>query len=435
MTENAAAIPQVAPQTEAVRSRADVWLYFAMVGAFGTYFCMYGFRKPFTAATFAGERFWGLDYKTLLVTAQVFGYTVSKFIGIKAVSEILPTRRALAIIVLVAVAQAALLLFAVVPAPWNMVCLFLNGLPLGMVFGLVLGFLEGRRVTELLTAVLCSSFILAGGVTKSVGAWVMELHVPVQWMPFTAGLIFLPPLLFFVWMLNRVPAPDLLDVGQRSARSTMNRVDRAQLFRRHALGLLMIGVMFLLVTVLRSIRDDFAPEIWKGLGLSQDPAIFTRSELIVGLAVPAILGLGIFIRRNSHAFFAAVAIALVGLVGVALTLVALRLSWLSPFAFMVLLGIGLYLPYVAVHTTIFERLVAMTRDRATICYLMYLVDAWGYLGYVAVMLGKSLLKVEGNFLGFFTTVSWVTAIGGSACMIGCWVYFARKSVQAPASTQ
>ena len=33
-----------------------------------------------------------------------------------------------------------------------MVWLFVNGLPLGMVFGLVIGFLEGRKVTEALSA-------------------------------------------------------------------------------------------------------------------------------------------------------------------------------------------------------------------------------------------------------------------------------------------
>ena len=61
----------------------------------------------------------------------------------------------------------------------------------------------------------------------------------------------------------------------------------------------------------------------------------------------------------------------------------------GPFVFMVLLGLGLYVPYVAVHTTIFGRLIAMTRDRGNIGYLMYLADAFGYLGYVAVMIGKN----------------------------------------------
>ena len=95
---------------------------------------------------------WGVGEKTALVTAQVLGYTLSKLIGIRVVAEMTPARRAAAILVLIAMAEAALVLFAVAPSPLHVVCLFLNGLPLGMVFGMVLGFLEGRRLTEALTA-------------------------------------------------------------------------------------------------------------------------------------------------------------------------------------------------------------------------------------------------------------------------------------------
>jgi hypothetical protein len=37
---------------------------------------------------------WGVGYKTVLVTAQVLGYTLSKFFGIKVVAEVQPHRRA-----------------------------------------------------------------------------------------------------------------------------------------------------------------------------------------------------------------------------------------------------------------------------------------------------------------------------------------------------
>jgi len=41
-----------------------VW---AIVAAFGTYFCMYGFRKPFTSAGYSEIEFFGFDFKTILV--------------------------------------------------------------------------------------------------------------------------------------------------------------------------------------------------------------------------------------------------------------------------------------------------------------------------------------------------------------------------------
>src|SRR5262249_42481910 len=155
-----------------------------------------------------------------------------------------------AILVLIGAAEAALLLFGLVPPPYNFACLFLNGLPLGMVFGLVLGFLEGRRVTEALTAGLCASFILAGGVAQSVGGYLVKGRVSEYHMPFVAGLVFVPRLLLFVWMLARIPPPSPEDVALRSRRAPMSAAERRQFFARYALGLSLLVVTYLLITIL-----------------------------------------------------------------------------------------------------------------------------------------------------------------------------------------
>ena len=172
------------------RMPTPAFSFYCIIAAFGTYFCMYAFRKPFTAATYEGLSFFGVGLKTALIAAQVAGYTLSKFLGIKFVSEMSPGRRAIAIIGLILVAELALILFAITPAPWNIVWLFLNGLPLGMIFGLVLGFLEGRKTSEALAAGLCASFILSSGFVKSVGRILIEKYqVDIFWMPFLTGLI------------------------------------------------------------------------------------------------------------------------------------------------------------------------------------------------------------------------------------------------------
>ena len=223
------------PQAGVVAS-APAFALWALVAAFGTYFCMYVFRKPFTAATYADSTIWGIGEKTALVTAQVLGYTASKVLGIRVIAETPPDRRALGILVLIGGAEAALLLFGVVPSPWHVVCLFLNGMSLGMVFGLVLGFLEGRRGTEALAAGLCASFILADGVAKSVGTWLLDQGVNERWMPGIAGLLFFPPLLVFVGMLSRIKPPDERDVELRGERQTMDRHHRAALLGPPSIG-------------------------------------------------------------------------------------------------------------------------------------------------------------------------------------------------------
>ena len=86
-------------------------LLWAIVAAFGTYFSMYLFRKPFTAAKFEDLSFWGIGFKSILVISQVLGYTISKFIGIRLVSEAPPQRRIYLIIGLVLFSECALLGF------------------------------------------------------------------------------------------------------------------------------------------------------------------------------------------------------------------------------------------------------------------------------------------------------------------------------------
>jgi len=370
---------------------------------------MYGFRKPFTVGSFT-DPVTGQSLKAWLITAQVLGYMLSKFIGIRVIAEMKPERRAVTFLGLIACAEIALLLFALLPTPFNLACLFLNGLPLGLVFGLVLGFLEGRQLTEAFVAGLCASFILADGIAKSVGAALLQQGVAENWMPFAAGLVFLLPLVGFVWMLSHIPKPNAEDLLARSERTPMDAIARQSFVRRHGLGLALITIAYLLVTILRSVRADFAPEIWSALGVNVPPGLFTRSELWVTLGIVFANGLLVLVRDNARALLLGLFLSAFGLLLVAFSVRAWQWHQLTPFQFMVLLGLGLYLPYVAVHTTVFERLMALSRDRGNIGYLMYRVDAIGYLGYVGVIIGKNLFNLNFGSLDLLLNTSLVVAI-------------------------
>lgn len=375
--------------------------FWSVIAAFGTYFCMYFYRKPYTAAAFEMQ-FGGVGFKTILVTSQVFGYMVAKFIGIRVISEMKPSQRPKGILAMIIGAEIALLFLPLLPSPLNAICLFLNGLSLGMVFGLVLGYLEGRRQTEALAAGLCASFILADGMTKTVGGYVLKSGVSESSMPAVTGLLFLLPSCFFVWMLSKIPAPNLHDKIARNERGLMTRSDRAAFFRKYAAGLVPLVLCYLFVTIMRSIRADFAPELWKDLiGSTAAPAIFTQSEFFVTLFVMLASGLSIFIKNNRIAFLVSLGVSIAGSLIIVLSVFAWVHEILSGFGLMVALGLGLYLPYVAVHTTVFERFLALTRDKGNVGYLMYLADSFGYLGYVAVMLWKNYFGSAGNMADFY----------------------------------
>lgn len=407
---------------------------YCMFAAFGTYFCMYAFRKPFTAATYEETVWLGVGFKTVLIAAQVTGYTLSKFIGIKLVSEMPAKYRGVAILVLIGIAELALLLFALTPAPWNFIWLFVNGLPLGMVFGLVIGFLEGRKLTEALSAGLCASFILASGSVKSVGrSLIQDYEFNQYWMPFVTGLLFSLPLVLCVWLLSQIPPPTQEDEQHRSARIPMDRLARKEFFQRHRLGLVALLSIYVLLTLVRSIRDDFAVEIWQELGVNDEPTVFAKSEFWVMVGVIAINGLAFTIKNNRTAFIATLGLLCIGFCIVLGAVFGHFTNSLSPMSFMVLLGLGMYIPYVAFHTTVFERMLAVFRETGTIGYLMYLADAFGYLTYVGVMVYRNTSSTENNYLHLLIWVSVLISIVSTIIASGLIAHYFKVFKQMPSN--
>ncbi len=381
--------------TESKNNASPLTPFIAALAAFAVYFCMYAFRKPFTAGTYANQEVFGFGLKAVLVLSQLVGYMVSKFIGVKLVSEMPRSRRAIAIVSLIAVAELALVGFAYLPMRVKPFMLFLNGLPLGMIFGLVMAYLEGRKQTEALAAALCASFIMSSGVVKSVGRWLIDVKGVSEFqMPWMTGAMFFAPLLFFVWLLSRTPEPSKRDLELRSERPVMTSEQRIAFFKAYAPGLVALLFVYVLLTIIRTVRDDFGVEIWTALGVEKKPDVFARSETVVAVVVTVLNGLAICVVRNLTALRVTTLLMCVGFLIVGGSALGQRNGYLSPFAFMVLCGIGLYIPYVAFHTTIFERLISASKRPGNIGFLMYLADSIGYLGYSGYMLWKTFRPAD-----------------------------------------
>ena len=403
-----------------------VW---AMTAAFSTYFCMYAFRKPFAVGNYDGVALIPglpeMDLKILYILAQVMGYAASKFLGIKVVSEMASADRARAIGAFIAVAWLALLLFAVLPAPWCALALVLNGLPLGMIWGLVFGFLEGRIVSDLLGAGLCASFIVASGFVKSVGKWIMGAGVPEAWMPFATGAVFLPPLGVCLWMLSQIPDPTEDDVAERTERKPMDAADRRAFFGEHAMGLTLLVVGYVLLTAYRDFRDNFAVEIWDALGYADEPAILTTAELPVAFGSLFAVALLVRIKSNRRALMAVHGLMLAGAALTGVSTLMHDAGLISPAVWMGSVGIGLYLGYVPVNCVLFDRLIAVVGRAATAGFLIYVADASGYVGSVALLLYKNFGQPTLSWLDFFTAFSYAMAVFCAVCFALSAAYFHR----------
>ena len=412
------------------RAPAPIFALYGGSMAFGAYFAMYAFRKPFTVASFASAAPVLVEYKIALVIAQVLGYALSKVAGIKVISEMPAHRRAAAILVLIGAAELALVLFALIPAPWNIALLFANGLALGMIWGLVFGFLEGRRLTELLGAMLCASFIVSSGVVKSVGEAVMLWGWANEyWMPAVTGLLFTPLLLICVAGLALLPPPNAEDERLRVARAPMNANARHAMLTAFAPGLIALVIVYVGLTAVRDFRDNFAVEIWAGLGFRNDAEIFTLSELPVAAIVLVMMALLMFIKNNRRAFLANLIMVGAGLALAGLSSLAFEAHWIGPISWMIALGAGLYLGYTPFNALLFDRFIAAGGRTGTAGFLIYVADAAGYLSSVTLLIFYNFVGVRISWVKFLTGISYTAAIGGLVLTVGAGLYFQRRLVR------
>jgi len=401
---------------------------FAAIITFLTYAMVYGFRKPFTVATYEEvSPLWGVAYKSCLVISQVLGYMLSKFYGVKFIAELKRFGRGKIILLLVGISWGALLLFAVVPAPWNIPLLLFNGFPLGLIWGIVFSFVEGRRATDFIGASLAVSFIFSSGFVKMVTGFLqLRFAVTDFWLPFFAGLVFLIPLLLFVWLLEKIPPPSAADKALRTERLPMVKEQRQQYLRRFFPGLLTLLIIYVFLTVFRDIRDNFAADMWLEMGYTGQPEKFVTTEIPITIIVLLLIAGMIFIRDNLRALMVSHLIIGVGFLIAGISSLLFVQGHLSPFYWMMLVGLGLYMGYIPFNCVLFDRMIATFKYAGNVGFLMYMADSYGYLGSVAVMLSKSVFRVQLSWTSFYSNgVIGLSVIGVIGTIVSA-IYFYRK---------
>lgn len=400
---------------------------YASITAFCLYTCIYAFRKTFTVATFEDSTYLGVSYKVWLVTFQVFGYGLSKFIGIKVISELKANARAIGILLMVSIAGISWLFFALVPRPYNIIFLFTNGLPLGMVWGMVFGYLEGRRMTEVLGASLSVSFIFSAGLCRTVGGYVMrDWHVSESWMPFISSCIFLFPLLLFLWLLDKLPPPTPLDEALRTKRKPMGPEKRKHFLKSFLPGIVLFVMTYVLLTIFRDFRENFSAEVWKTLGYANSPGLYSRTETPITILVLIVMGSIMLIRDNKKALMVNHLIITIGMIMIGVSTFLFEQDIINAPLWMILIGLGLYLGYVPFNSIFFDRLIAAFHYVGTVGFIMYVADSFGYLGSVGILLFKEFSYTKLSWLQVFISSGYIISVAGGLLIISSMIYFHYK---------
>lgn len=408
--------------------KSEIFVIWLMAfSAFMVYTSMYGIRKPYTADAYTGLTQFGISYKVVLVTTQVIGYMLSKFIGIRFIAEVDRTKRKRYILQLIGAGWLSLLLFAIVPFEYKFICMFLNGLPLGMIWGLVFSYLEGRKMTDFLGSFLSITFIFSSGLSKTVGSLVLKIPgLNEFWMPFLAGAIFIIPLLFFSYLLDHSPPPNEVDKSHRTERKSMNKAERKEFLSEFGWLIAPAVITYALLTIIRDFSEDFSADLWRETGQLGNAFIFTQSSLITSILVIGTLSLFYKIQHNFKAFVGLHILVIAGfLISIGSTLLY-SAHLINIFTWMVAATTGLYMGYVAKNCLYYERMIASFRIKGNVGFVMYIADAFGYLGTVLVLLLKEFTTLNMQWESFFKWVFYIASSLGIILIILTLIGFIKK---------
>lgn len=246
------------------------------------------------------------------------------------------------------------------------------------------------------------------------------------WMPFITGLLFMGPLLLCTWLLGKTPVPDQQDLQMRTARKSMNGAERKEFIRQFLPGLTVLILAYMMLTVLRNYRSNFAADMWNELGYAADSSVFTKSEVPASLVVLVLMSLLVLVKSNIRALMINHLLIFGGLCVVILTTFLYSISAIDAFWWISLSGIGLYMAYVPFNCMLFERLISSFRYAGNAGFIIYVADSFGYLGSDVIIVVKNLMSVEFSWTSFFIKMLYFFSGAGLVLVTISAVYFRKK---------
>jgi hypothetical protein len=273
--------------------------------------------------------------------------------------------------------------------------------------------------------VLATSFVFASGIAKTVGKMLVLHGVSETWMPFLAGGVFIIPLLVSTWLLNQTPPPNAEDIAQRTIRLPMDREQRRHFLRIFGFALIPTVTAYVMLTILRDFTEDFANELWTETGFRNKADVFANTSTIVGLIVLAVIGGFFLIRNNYRAFQLNNVVVIGGFLLAAGSTAAFHFHLITPVIWIIAASAGLYLGYVPYNCFYFERMLAAYKIPGNVGFLIYIADAFGYLGTVVVLLIKEFVHLHYTWVDFFTGMFYVSAFLGILLVLLASVLFSK----------
>ena len=162
------------------------------------------------------------------------------------------------------------------------------------------------------------------------------------------------------------------------------------------------------------------------MGYGNSAGIFTSTELPIAFSVLVLIASMIYINNNKLAFQISQIIILAGFILCGVSTFLFMQQIISGYVWIVLVGLGLYMGYIPFNCILFDRMIASFKIKGNVGYFMYLVDSFGYLATVFVIIFKGSMGISISWTYFYSNGVLVLSIVGSLISITTLLYFNKK---------
>lgn len=396
------------------KSELSTAIYIVTTG-FIAYFMAYCIRSPLFVNEFANETvFGGLDLKIAYVMAQNIGYALGKIPSVLYAANLPQRRLFLALNCLCFMAM----LFICFPAfihsnVFRCFCVMASSFCLSPIYAMMVRYMEGRLMSDAIISFFSLSWILPSSVVKTVGQMLLNAGMKPYEMTVLLAVIGYVLFAIFTYLLHHSPPPSVADKRAKGLRRSTKGDDKWAFMRKYSPGLTCIVAAYMVLTAIRQFRDYFAPEIYSDLldETNVDPAIYTTTELPVGVVAMLCMATFYFLKDNFKAFRGMLMVMILG----SLVVFLISFGYLSKIyadgvLYMAVLGSGVFLAYIPPGSMLFDRLMSVSGDNMTSTFIIYIMDGSAYICTLSMLMYKNFGADED--MSYSTFLLWMGTIGG-----------------------
>lgn len=231
----------------------------------------------------------GLQYKTCLALAQTFGYAAGKMPAIIYSPKLPASRLRGALITVVCASGTCVCLSCAAPAKLALALVAFACVWLAPTWSLLQRYLEGRRDTEAIVAIVSFSYIGASGLCKGLCVdLVLLFGLSEREAVAACAAIGIGVGVAAAFGVAAQPPPSAADIEKRGRRKAMvsYRTELDRLLRGgFGVGIGLAVVAYTMLGALRAYRDYYQLELFQAVGLAQSSSLFALSEFTVSLFV------------------------------------------------------------------------------------------------------------------------------------------------------